>query len=145
MSATIATKSDVVKYRARWTQDGEVQRRHRLLRALHELLDSPAYTLAATVSADGQRTIRIAPPDVITDEARTFAREHKADLHEAVLDLHRQQRIDRLEEKLSGQFDAFADPEVLADDAKFAVYQRTLSEYRAECDGDQPQQASEAA
>lgn len=133
MSGTPATRSDVLAYRGRWVKDPEVQRRHRLLRALHELLDSPIYEVIATMSKSGEKTVKIAPASVITDEAREFAKAHKQDLHEAVLDLERErirrEDLERRETKLQRQWDALADPELAEDDAKFDKFVETLKQY----------------
>jgi hypothetical protein len=67
-----------------WTP--EQRRRHRLRRALHELMAHPAYS----IDVSGGMFV-VGPKDAITAEARGFIAAHRADLieHEAWL-----QRID---------------------------------------------------
>jgi hypothetical protein len=53
----------------------EQRRRHRLRRALHELVSDPRYTLRA----EGDR-LTITPKDVITPEADAFIKQYKTEL-----------------------------------------------------------------
>lgn len=139
MSAAVAVPVDVITYRGRWADDPDVQRRHRLLRALHELLDSPVYQVTATTNTSGERSINIAPSAVITNEAREFAREHKHELHEAVLDLERErvrrEELAAREQKLHRQFDALEDRSLSEYETKFSKFEDTLRQYEITWDG----------
>lgn len=71
------------------TWPAECQRRHRLRRALHELLPDPRYRIVLGARPDGSIGIRIDPAEMVTNDALAFLREYREELitHETWLEL----------------------------------------------------------